>query len=399
MSQVKEAQFLICGCGIIGLTIAKRLIELGHEGIVIIEKEKELGCHASGRNSGVLHAGIYYTADSLKARFSVRGNQLMKEYCRKNGLALLEDGKVVVARDQNEIEVLQELYKRGERNGAKVELVDEKSLKEIEPYARTHKQALYSYNTAVVNPKEILDCLYKELVLSNKVSILTNTEMVGIKENNNVITNSGSIKFQKFINAAGAYSDKVAHSFGVGLRYKLIPFKGTYKKLIHEKSSIVRGSIYPVPNIKNPFLGVHLTKCIDGDVYIGPTAIPALGRENYGVLAGLDSEALDILYREAVLFINNPKFRRVALEEPRKYWFHYFFKDVQSLVNGITPDDIEGTSKVGIRPQLVDWKSRELIMDFVVLKDGNSIHILNAISPAFTCSMAFAEYVVDKYLS
>lgn len=323
----------------------------------------------------------------------------MKEYCRKNGLALLEGGKVVVARDQNEIEVLQELYKRGERNGAKVELVDEKSLKEIEPYARTHKQALYSYNTAVVNPKEILDCLCKELMLSNKVSILTNTEMVGIKENNNVITNSGSIKFQNFINAAGAYSDKVAHSFGVGLRYKLIPFKGTYKKLIHEKSSIVRGSIYPVPNIKNPFLGVHLTKGIDGDVYIGPTAIPALGRENYGVLAGLDNEAVDILYREAVLFIKNPKFRRVALEEPRKYWFRYFFKDVQSLVNGLAPDDIEGTSKVGIRPQLVDWKSKELIMDFVVLEDGNSIHILNAISPAFTCSMAFAEYVVDKYLS
>jgi L-2-hydroxyglutarate oxidase LhgO len=399
MNQVKEAQFLICGCGIIGLTIAKRLIETGHEGVVIIEKEKELGCHASGRNSGVLHAGIYYTADSLKARFSVRGNQLMKEYCRKNGLALLESGKVVVARDQSEIEVLNELYKRGERNGAKVELVDEKSLKEIEPYAKTHKQALYSYNTAVVDPKEILDCLYEELISSGKISILTNTRMIGIKEKNTVITNSGSIKYRNFINAAGAYSDKVAHLFGVGFNYKLIPFKGTYRKLTHEKSFVVKGNIYPVPNIKNPFLGVHLTKCTDGDVYIGPTAIPAFGRENYGMLDGVDSEAFDIFYREAILFIKNPKFRLVALEESRKYWFRYFFKDIQCLVNGLTPDDIEGTSKVGIRPQLVDWKSGELIMDFVVIEEGNSIHVLNAISPAFTCAMAFAEFVVDEYLS
>ncbi|MEK7851576.1 MAG: FAD-dependent oxidoreductase, partial [Deltaproteobacteria bacterium] len=196
----------------------------------------------------------------------------------------------------------------------------------------------------------------------------------------------------------GAYSDKVAHAFGVGLNYKAIPFKGIYKKLRPEKSYLVKGNIYPVPDIRNPFLGVHFTRSVKGDVYLGPTAIPALGRENYGILKGIDLEAIDISLREAVLFFVNPKFREVALTEPRKYIFKYFFEDARKLVKELNPEDIIPSDKVGIRPQLVDWDKKELVMDFMVVRDGGSVHILNSISPAFTSSMEFARFVVDKYI-
>lgn len=398
MNSTDKAEVLICGCGILGLTIAHRLLKSGCENIVIIEKEKEIGEHASGRNSGVLHAGIYYAPDSLKAKFCLRGNLLMKEYCKSKGIPVLKTGKVVVAKGEEDINVLQKLHDRATLNGAKVTLVDEQELAEIEPAAKTYKQALYSHYTAVVDPMIILNSLCNDLIASGKVKINKRRVFTGLKANNAVATNSGDIKFETFLNVAGAHSDKVAHTFGVGLNYKLIPFKGIYKKLVKEKSSMVKGNIYPVPDIRNPFLGVHFTKSIYGDVYIGPTAIPAFGRENYGAISDLDLEAFEILYRVAVLFFLNPKFRRVALTETQKYIFKNFFQAAKDLVKELKPDDVEESDKVGIRPQLVDWREKELVMDFVVIKDGSSVHILNAISPAFTSSMAFAEFVVSKYL-
>ena len=398
MDKIRETDILICGSGIIGLTIAKRLIDTGYKNILIIDKEEKSGKHASGRNSGVLHSGIYYPNDTLKAQFTLQGNHLMKEYCIKNDLPLFESGKVVVTNNDEEINTLNELYNRAKDNGAKVEIINKTKLKEIEPYAKTYKEALYAYDTTVVDPKKILLCLTNELVSSGKVKILYNTGFSSLNNDNVAITSSGLIKFDLFINAAGAYGDKVSHSFGIGLNYKIIPFKGIYKKLVNNKSSFVNGNIYPVPDINNPFLGIHLTKSINGDVYIGPTAIPAFGRENYDIIKGIDSEVFDILFREGVLFFSNKKFRNIALEEPKKYWFKYFFNDVQKLISDITPDDIEYSSKVGIRPQLVNWKSKELVMDFLVKKEGNSVHILNSISPAFTCSMAFSKFVVDNYV-
>lgn len=399
MNKIIETDILVCGSGIIGLTIAKRLIDTGYKNILIIDKEENSGKHASGRNSGVLHSGIYYPNDTLKAQFTLQGNHLMKEYCIKNYIPICESGKVVVTNNDEEINTLNELYNRAKDNGAKVEIINKTKLKEIEPYAKTYKEALYVHDTTVVDPKKILLCLTNELVSSGNVKILYNTSFSSLNNDNVAITSSGLIKFDTFINAAGAYGDKISHSFGIGLNYKIIPFKGIYKKLVNNKSSFVNGNIYPVPNINNPFLGIHLTKSIDGDVYIGPTAIPAFGRENYDIIKGMDSEVFDILFREGVLFFSNKKFRNIALEEPKKYWFKYFFNDVQKLISNITPDDIEYSSKVGIRPQLVNWKNKELVMDFLIKKEGNSVHILNSISPAFTCSMAFSKFVVDNYIT
>jgi L-2-hydroxyglutarate oxidase LhgO len=201
------------------------------------------------------------------------------------------------------------------------------------------------------------------------------------------------------VNAAGAYCDRVAHLFGVGRQYRLIPFKGIYRKLRKGLSHTVRGNIYPVPDIRNPFLGVHFSRDIHGEVYLGPTAIPAFGRENYGIFSGIDREGVSIALSDAVLFFRNPKFRGVALREPRKYSSYAFFRDAARLVKVLSPSDIEPSEKVGIRAQLVDWRTKELVMDFQVIADGDAIHVLNPISPAFTSSMDIADFLVREHFA
>ncbi len=389
---------VICGGGIVGLSIARELLKRGAEDITILEKENKLGVHASGRNSGVLHAGIYYTPDSLKAKFCLRGNLLMREYCREKGIPVLETGKVIVTKKEEELDTLYELYRRAKTNGADVKLIDATELKEIEPYARTIEKAIYSPLTAVVDSKKVLECIAKELEGSGKVRITKGAKVLGLKNSKVLRTTKGDIEFTFFINSAGAFADRIAHLFGVGSHFTIIPFKGTYKKLRKEKSYLVRGNIYPVPDIRNPFLGVHFTKSYNGEVYIGPTAIPAFGRENYGIIEGIDKEAVSILLKDIILFFTNSKFTKVAFTEPRKYLSKFFYEDIKPMVEGLSINDIIPSNKVGIRPQLVDWEKKELVMDFLVLKDSNSVHILNAISPAFTSAFAFAEYVVSQYV-
>jgi len=393
----EKTEILIVGAGIVGLTLARELVARNCEDIIIIEKEHKLGLHASGRNSGVLHAGIYYAPDSLKAQLCLQGNFLMQEYCKEKGLPVLEKGKVIVTRNESELPVLETLYRRAKINGAKVEMVDEAQLKEIEPNARTTGKAIFSHYTAQVDPKAVLEAIRKELLYTGKVKIVTNCLLHGVAGSHAAVTSRGNIGFSRFVNSAGAHCDRVARAFGTARNYRLIPFKGIYRKLKKTAPYPVNGNIYPVPDIRNPFLGVHFTRGIHGDVYIGPTAIPAFGRENYGIFKGIDAEGLSILFSDAALFLNNEKFRSVALTEPRKYVFSYFFRDAQKLVKHLKPDYIEPADKVGIRAQLVDWNTKELVMDFLVQQDGDAVHILNPVSPAFTCSMELAKRIAREY--
>lgn len=392
------ADIVICGAGILGLTIARELVASGAESIIIFDKEDGLGYHASGRNSGVLHAGIYYDPGTMKAKMCLTGNQRMQAYCEERNLPLFKSGKVIVTRDASELDTLDELERRAKANGGTVSMIDEKQLAEIEPNAKTCERALHSPLTAVVDPKAILQAMREELESSGKVRFFFDTRFLSTGKNK-VKTTQGDLGYGLFINAAGAYSDKVAQSFGIAKNYRLLPFKGIYRVLKKPAADKIKGSIYPVPNIKNPFLGVHFTRSVHGDVYVGPTAIPALSRENYGILKGIDPEVFAILLRDAHMFFENEKFRGVALEEPRKYFFKYFFEDAAKLVKHLAPNDVAPSSKVGIRPQLVDIESNELVMDFLVEKHENTVHILNSISPAFTSSMYFAEMVVKEYVT
>lgn len=392
----------ICGAGITGLSIARELLARGAEDILILEKEDAPGHHASGRNSGVLHAGIYYAPGSLRAKVCLEGNRAMRDYCRERGLPLIEPGKVIVARDASELPTLFELHQRATANGAEPRLIDEKELAEIEPGAKTTEKALYSPFTSQVDPRAVLAEIRRELEASAKVRFLFDAGFLGragaSSERNTIKTTAGDVSYEWFINAAGAHADTVAHPFGLGHGYVLIPFKGLYRKMKKGHEDICRGSIYPVPDIRNPFLGVHFTRSVHGDVYLGPTAIPAFGRENYGVFQGMDAEAPKIAWWDAKLFVTNPKFRQVALTEPRKYFPSAFFNDAKKLVKHLDPAYIESSPKVGIRPQLVDRKTGELVMDFLIESDNNTVHVLNAISPAFTASFSFAKIVTEKLL-
>jgi (S)-2-hydroxyglutarate dehydrogenase len=391
----KTYDYLIIGSGIIGMSIARALkIKRPHASVIIIDKEKEEACHASSRNSGVLHAGFYYTADSLKARFTVEGNRALKAYCRKHHLPVNECGKLVVAQNEEELEKLFELEKRGKKNGSDISMIPEEKARDIEPNVVTHKKALWSPGTASVDPKLVCSTLRSELTTQG-VEFRFNTKY--IRQINFVVeTSTGDIHAQKTVNCGGLYADKIAHDFGFGQSYTMIPFKGLYLKYTKNKTD-VKVNIYPVPNLKNPFLGVHFTKTVTGDIKIGPTAIPAFWRENYDASNVHLGEMVQVLSHEAKLFLSNAfGFRDLAFEEMHKYNKNYFISLAQKMVSEIDPKGFTEYTKPGIRAQLLDKREAKLVQDFVIEGDDRSTHVLNAVSPAFTCAFPFAEHIVEN---
>ncbi len=395
---IQKYDYVIIGSGIMGLTIASTIQKLNQKAsIVILDKEPYEAEHASGRNSGVLHAGFYYTADSLKARFTVDGSKAMKEYCRRKGLLINECGKLVVAQNQDELEKLYELERRGNKNGSKVELIDEAKAREIEPNVRTFKKALYSPQTASVDPKEVCAAIRHDLENSG-TTFAFSTKYLG-HSGQTVLTDRGEFEAGKIINCAGLYADKVAQDFGFGQKYTMIPFKGLYLKYTKNKTD-VKINIYPVPNLKNPFLGVHFTKTVHGDIKIGPTAIPAFWRENYHLNSNFNlGEMGEVMFYESKLFLTNAfGFRRLAFDEMQKYIRSHFIKLAQNMVESIDPSGFTEFTKPGIRAQLLDKKSLSLVQDFIIEGDGQSVHVLNAVSPAFTCAWSISEYIVRNYV-
>ncbi|OGX30345.1 MAG: FAD-dependent oxidoreductase [Omnitrophica WOR_2 bacterium RIFCSPHIGHO2_01_FULL_52_10] len=389
--------YLIIGSGIMGLAIAREVKHQSQDArVLVLDKEPAEAAHASGRNSGVLHAGFYYTTDSLKAQFTVTGNRLLKQYCCQHSIPVNLCGKLVVAQNEKELGQLYELERRGKRNGAKVEIVDEYKASEIEPNVRTFKKALYSPDTASVDPKLVCAALRKDLTQQG-VEFLFGTKYLGHLENV-VRTTAGEFNAGKIINCAGLYADRIAKDFGFGKKYTIIPFKGIYWKYTKNKTD-VRVNIYPVPNLQNPFLGVHFTKTASGEIKIGPTAIPAFWRENYERLANFSfEEFVEICAREAQLFAANSfGFRDLALEEMKKYNNRYMVDLASHLVRHIDPEGFTERTLPGIRAQLLETRNRQLVQDFVVEGDRRSIHVLNAVSPAFTCAFPFALYLIDKY--
>lgn len=397
---MEKADFLIIGAGVIGLAIARDLINRNPSySIIIIEKEPDVAYHSSGRNSGVLHAGFYYTADSLKAKFTRDGNQQMREYCYANKLGINECAKVVVAQNEKELDALFELEKRGKRNGVDVTIIDEQRLKEIDPNARTYKYALYSPTTATVDPVEVSKCIRDE-IMRKGVKIFFNEAYHKRLDESTIVAKSGNkYSATKIINAAGLYADKIAKDFGFSKLYTIIPFKGIYLKYKGEDKPI-KTNIYPVPNLGNPFLGVHYTITVDGTIKIGPTSIPAFWRENYkGFNNFRFGELVNVLSWEAWLFLTNAfGFRKLAFQEIRKYNRAYFVGLAESMVYQIDKEKFNEWSKPGIRAQLLNTKTKELVMDFIVEGDDKTIHVLNAVSPAFTGSFPFAKWVVDTYV-
>ena len=403
---VRTTDFLVVGGGIVGLTLALELKRRHTDSsVTLLEKELACGLHASGRNSGVLHAGFYYSANSLKAQLTRDGNTQLAAYCTERGLPLSRCGKLVVATSAEDLEGLEELQRRGVANGVRLEALSAAEIRRIEPRARTHEWALFSPSTATVAPAVVVASLVADAL---RAGIVICTGMAYRKRGRGeggVLTSAGLVAAGYVVNAAGLYADRVARDFGFSERYRILPFRGRY--LVSEPGALpMRTHVYPVPKLANPFLGVHITRRLDGSVKIGPTATAALWRENYGGFGGFGgfalSECLAIAGRELALLARDRTFRRLAAEELVSGTRQGILRRAAALVDGVCPDAFRQWGRPGIRAQLYDLREHRLEMDFRYEGDDRSFHVLNAVSPAFTCALPLATYLgqrIDERLS
>ncbi len=396
MALPETTDFLIAGGGVLGLTLALELKSRFPDcTVVLLEKEDKTGLHASGRNSGVLHAGFYYSADSLKAKLTRQGNKEMTEYCLSHNINVNRCGKLVVTCNEKELSVLHELASRGKDNGVELEIISEEDAREIEPRVKTFEQALYSPTTSSINPRKVMQALSYDADTEG-ISILTGV-MYESSEGKIHHTNKGQIQSGYFINAAGLYADKIAKHFGFSQDYTILPFKGLYLYSSEPEGSL-RTNIYPVPDIDQPFLGVHFTLNADNKIKIGPTAIPAFWRENYQGVSGFNlREFAEIFSTEVNLAIhNNFGFRQLAMNEIQKIYKPKLVKLASRMLEGVVAEDYRQWAEPGIRAQLVNTRTQQLEMDFRYEGDDRSFHVLNAVSPAFTCAFPFSRLLVDK---
>jgi L-2-hydroxyglutarate oxidase len=392
----KNFDFVVIGAGIIGLNVSLLLKKRFPDSrVCLLEKEVTLGLHGSGRNSGVLHAGFYYTSDSMKARFCRDGNRRLTEYCLDRGLPINQCGKLVVAADESELVGLAELLRRGRLNGVELEEVTEAEAKEIEPRAITYQRAIFSPTTATVSPQAVVNALAQD-VKDAGIEIMTDTAFIA-RDGGRIKTTRAEIEAGYVVNAAGLYADRIARQYGFSQDYRIIPFKGLYL-YENEGAAGLKTNIYPVPDLRYPFLGVHFTVDVAGRTKIGPTAIPAFWREQYGRIENFSlGEMSEILFRDAKLFIqNNFGFRDVALQEFQKQSKSKLTQLAGKMAHGVHRKDYEYWGKPGIRAQLINIREKRLEMDFRVEGDERSFHVLNAVSPAFTCAMPFSAHVVDQ---
>lgn len=396
------ADFVVIGAGIVGLTVARELKRREPKAkVIVLEKEDRPGRHASGRNSGVLHSGLYYPAGSLKARICAAGAREMADYCEARGLSLRRIGKVLVpteARDAPQLDLLEE---RARANGVACERLDAAALARLEPEARSATgEALYVPGTSVVSSADVMAALAGEAVAEG-VELRCGGALGGVRPERRELEWAGErLCYGHAVNAAGLHADRVAHRFGAGRRYTLLPFKGIYWKLDPASGIRLNHLVYPVPDLRVPFLGVHTTTAIDGSVYLGPTAVPAFGRENYRGLQGVGAgEALRIAGLLARQYLSGRDgFRRLAWREGRRASKARFAGAARALLPRLRPEHLLACDKVGLRAQLLDRTEGRLVGDFLVESGPASTHVLNAVSPAFTSAFPLARYVCDNHI-
>lgn len=397
-----EFDFLIIGGGIIGLALAFNLATyFPDKRICIIEKESDLGVHASGRNSGVIHSGIYYKKGSLKSIFSKEGNKFFRDFCIKNNIRIRSQGKLIVANNEKELEGLFFLKNNAEINNIEVFLGKENELKEFEVNAKTFKYFLYVPSTFVVDPKDIINFLFQEL-RNLGVVFLFDTKFKKALGNSLVLIESkfkekAVINYGFLINCAGLYADVISHNFNLALNYKIIPFKGLYLVYNEKDNFFINKSIYPVPDLRFPFLGVHFT--VSDNIKVGPTATLALYKENYNLFYRFNlKEFFEVLCTAEILFMKKGEYRKLFFNEFKKNIKLLLYKEASKLVKNIPSLDKFNWYLAGIRAQLIDLSLMELVDDFLIKDTKDSLHVLNAVSPAFTASFPFANYIIQNYI-
>ena len=383
----------IVGGGIVGLATARALRERApHARLVILEKEPKLASHQTGHNSGVIHSGIYYKPGSHKARLCVEGKHLMLEFCEKHGIRVDRCGKVVVATSDAELPRLQSLYERGRANGVPVELIDPGRLRELEPHAKA-LSAIWSPSTAIVDYGEVADAIARELQAGG-VAIETGARVTAIaRASDGVEIAAGrfTVRAKRLVNCAGLYSDAVARLAGAKTEVRIIPFRGEYYMLRAERRALVRGLIYPVPDPEFPFLGVHLTRTVHGEVEAGPNAVFAFAREGYRFGRVSPRELAATLAYRGFWQMARRYWRMGTFEMYRSLNKGAFVRALQRLVPELRPEDVE-RGGAGVRAQAVS-PDGSLVDDFRIVAEADAIHVLNAPSPAATASLAIGRHI------
>lgn len=390
----KEYDLIIVGAGIVGLTTAYELAKNNpNKRLLIIEKEEKVSCHQTGRNSGVIHSGIYYKPNSLKAKNCLFGYKLLLDFAKKNDIPFELTGKLIVAINDEQLISLKKLYDFGTKNGLKnLKVLEREEIVSLEPYCTNAIKALYVPQSGIIDYDRVSNKL-AELLLAKKVSFQFNKKVIDIKENYTnvkVLTNEKTFLGSKVVLCAGIYSDKFL-SPNLRRNFRILPFKGEYFKLKEDYKYLVKGLIYPVPDLNFPFLGVHLTKTINGDIEAGPNAILSLSREGYNKLSFKLKDFIDIVTWKGswVFFLKNWKIG--FYEFSRSLSKRKFAKSLKQLVPEISTKKII-VGKSGIRAQIVT-KNGELLDDFLIDKNKNIVNVVNAPSPAATSAFAIAKEI------
>ena len=388
--------FAIIGGGIVGLSTAMALGRRYPDArLVLFEKESRWAFHQTGNNSGVIHSGVYYKPGSFKAKFCRDGCQSMVAFCREHDIPHEVCGKVIVATEEHELPLLENLYQRGLQNGIQVARITAEEVREIEPHVsclagvRVFSTGIADYKRVCQKYAEIVRSQGGELYLSTKVERLVD------RPNSKVVeTTNGTFEARLVVNCAGLHSDRVAKMGGVDPEAKILPFRGEYYELTPEKRYLVKGLIYPVPNPAFPFLGVHFTRMIDGSIHAGPNAVLSLKREGY--------KKTDFDLKDFAEVMTYPGFWKLAAKHAdegiqeiiRSFSKAAFVRSLQRLIPEVQSEDLVPTH-AGVRAQAL-MQDGKLVDDFLIVKGQNSIHVCNAPSPAATSSIEIGKAVAEQ---
>jgi L-2-hydroxyglutarate oxidase len=385
----------IIGGGILGLATAMILSSRRPVSLIVLEAEDRLAAHQTGNNSGVIHAGVYYKPGSLKARNCITGREAMYQFCQEHGIPHERCGKVIVATHENELDRLAALEERSRANGLQgVRRLGSEEVKEIEPHVAAVAGLLVP-ETGIVDYTRVA-LTYADLVRNAGATIQTKTRLIGLHHENGALrleTTQGDMRCRHLINCGGLQSDRIARLCGVDPGLQIVPFRGEYYELVPERHGLVKNLIYPVPDPRFPFLGVHFTRMIHGGVEAGPNAVLAFKREGYHRLSFSLSDATAV-FTYGGFWRMAQKYWRTGLGEfYRSFSKAAFVKALQKLMPELRSEDIQ-PGGAGVRAQAVE-PNGALVDDFRIVETDRMIHVLNAPSPAATASLSIGQTIAD----
>ena len=398
MAVHKDHDLAVVGAGILGLAVAREmLVRDPRLRVVVLDKQDEVGFHQTGHNSGVLHAGIYYAPGSLKARLCVEGAARLYDWCDEHGVAYERCGKLIVATDDSELPKLDELERRGRANGVPgLRRLDAEGLREVEPHC-VGVAALHSPNTGIVDFPGVARSYARDFEARGGELLLGREVTAAERDGSGVVLTAAGerMRVRRAIFCAGPWADRMAVALGAPADPRIVPFRGAYLKLRPEARRLVKGLIYPVPDPELPFLGVHLTKHVSGEVWLGPSALLVGARDAYRLRRVRVRDVADTLRWPGTWRVMR-KWWRTGLGEVRLAASRRAFVEAcRTYVPALSVDDIADESTAGVRAQAVS-RDGKLVDDFLVGEAGGVLHVRNAPSPAATSSLALAALIADR---